>query len=125
VFKSAPTSDQRGRSIIESVFMSDLASAAFAAMLAAASTALFTDAQPPERFQSPTVFVLEVGTQAAIESRCQPLFGVPPAGMKTDACAAGGRVVAPNPCDFDSERYARMLCHEMAHVNGWPPTHGE
>ena len=106
--------------------MSDLGSAVVAAVLMAASSALFTDARPPERFQSPTRFVMEVRNQAAIDSICHPLFGVPPAGMKTDACAVEGRVIAPNPCDFAAtERYARMLCHEMAHVNGWPPTHGE
>lgn len=47
-------------------------------------------------------------------------------GAPTDrvalACTSADRkvIVMPNPCEFaDSERYARLLCHEMGHVNGW------
>jgi hypothetical protein len=106
--------------------MSDLASAAVAAMLAAASAALFTDARPPVRFQDDAVFLVEVRDQRGINAECQLLFGVPPEGMKTDACTIDGRVIAPNPCDYSlTETYARMLCHEMGHVNGWPPVHGQ
>lgn len=96
------------------------------AALAALGANLFTDARPPERFQSDAAFTVEVRDQKGINRVCHPLFGVPPAGMKTDACSTEGRVIMPNPCDFaETERYARMLCHEMAHVNGWPPTHGD
>jgi antirestriction protein ArdC len=32
----------------------------------------------------------------------------------------------PNPCAFpDSDAYAHLLCHELGHANGWPPTHGD
>jgi len=45
--------------------------------------------------------------------------------MKTDACETGGRIIAPNPCSFpDTDAYARILCHEIGHANGWPSTHG-
>jgi antirestriction protein ArdC len=46
--------------------------------------------------------------------------------MKTNACATGERLVLPNPCAFGSnDRYAALLCHELGHANGWPPTHGD
>jgi hypothetical protein len=98
--------------------------AAAAVLASAAPASLFTSAQPPERFQHAATFVVEVQNQQAIDARCQPLFGTPPPGMKTDACSMNGRVILPNPCAYPSESYARMLCHEMGHVNGWPPTHG-
>lgn len=34
-------------------------------------------------------------------------------------------VVLPNPCTFpDEERFARLACHELGHLNGWPGEHG-
>lgn len=105
--------------------MSDLFPTVALAALAAVGANLFTDARPPERYQNPAKFTVEVHDQRGIERICQPLFGTPPAGMKTDACSTDGRVIMPNPCTFSAtDQYARMLCHEMAHVNGWPPTHG-
>lgn len=30
----------------------------------------------------------------------------------------------PNPCSFRrGEEYAELMCHELGHVNGWPPKH--
>lgn len=32
----------------------------------------------------------------------------------------------PNPCDYpQSDAYARLACHEMGHINGWPGYHGD
>ena len=95
------------------------------ALVGGAEPSLYTNVHPPARFQRDTSFVLEVRDQAGINRICDPLFGRPPAGMKTDACHTGRKVVAPNPCSYpQTETYARLLCHEMAHANGWPPTHG-
>lgn len=30
-----------------------------------------------------------------------------------------GTIRMPNPCAFLFERYATMLCHEIAHISGW------
>ncbi len=103
--------------------MSDIINAAFAAALVAAGANLFSDDRPPERYRANAAFTVELKDQAGIDRSCQPLFGEPPKGMKTDACATGERVILPNPCDYPEESYARMLCHELGHVNGWPPTH--
>jgi hypothetical protein len=102
-----------------------LFAAAAAAALAPNSTP-FTDARPPARFQREAITTLQISDQAGINLTCQALFGAPPAGMKTDACFTGERMVMPNPCSFpQTESYARMLCHELGHVNGWPSTHGD
>lgn len=103
--------------------MSDIINAAIAAALAVTSASLFTDDRPPERYQRNATFTIELKDQSGIDRTCQPLFGTPPKGMKTDACATGERVILPNPCAYDQEVYARMLCHELGHVNGWPSSH--
>ena len=98
--------------------------AVLAAVAAPSAPALFSDAKPPARFQGPTTVVLQVTDQAGIDRVCHPLFGKPPAGMKTDACHTGEKVVLPNPCTFpQSDGYARMLCHELGHANGWSANH--
>ena len=64
--------------------------------------------------------------QGEIQRVCEAKFGAPPAGMRTNACDTGERMVMPNPCNFpDTDRYAHLLCHELGHANGWPPTHGD
>ena len=94
-----------------------------AAALAAASTTMFSDDRPPDRYRADAAFTIELRDQSGIDRTCHPLFGVPPKGMKTDACSTQGRVIMPNPCDYSTETYARMLCHELGHINGWPLTH--
>ena len=100
--------------------------AALAAAAPAAAPTPFSDGRPPAAFQGSATLVVEVGDQAHIDRVCHPLFGKPPAGMKTDACHTGERVVLPNPCTFpQSDGYARMLCHELGHANGWSANHDE
>lgn len=102
----------------------------FVALLAAAAAAsapsYYSNQLPPPRFQRDTSVQLQVAGQEAINRQCHKAFGAPPAGMKTDACEIDGRVIAPNPCSFPaSETYARLLCHELGHANGWPASHGD
>lgn len=41
-----------------------------------------------------------------------------------EACQFGGKIVLPNPCTFPlTDSYARLACHELAHVNNWPGDH--
>ena len=57
--------------------------------------------------------------------------GEPPAGKRIVACLqtlpdGSLRMVLPNPCAFaEDERFARLACHELAHVNGWTGQHEE
>lgn len=39
------------------------------------------------------------------------------------ACESLGTVYMPNPCEFRGDVYAELLCHESAHVRGWPHDH--
>lgn len=41
------------------------------------------------------------------------------------ACAGIGSdwAIMPNPCGW-SDPYARMMCHEIGHANGWGAEHG-
>lgn len=32
-------------------------------------------------------------------------------------------IVMPNPCQYPEDDYARVLCHELGHVRGWPGNH--
>ena len=103
----------------------------FVTLLAAAAAALsapsyYTDQTPPERFRRDTTVRLQITGQDGINQACHKAFGPPPPGMKTDACEIDGRVIAPNPCAFPaSDAYARLLCHEIGHANGWPASHGD
>lgn len=91
----------------------------------ASAPSLYSDVIPPARFRADATVSLQLSDQRGIDGQCHPAFGPPPAGMKTDACAIGGRIVAPNPCSYPaSDAYAHLLCHELGHVNGWPRTHG-
>ena len=41
------------------------------------------------------------------------------------ACAeiGGDEMWVPNPCLRQQGVYDRLLCHELAHINGWPANH--
>ena len=86
----------------------------------------YSDARPPVGFQQNRTVTVEFASQTHINTVCHALFGAPPVGMKTNACATGQRLVLPNPCAYArTDRYAALLCHELGHANGWPPTHGD
>lgn len=39
------------------------------------------------------------------------------------ACVRPDTVLARNPCRVQGSWYARLLCHELGHVNHWPANH--
>ena len=81
---------------------------------------------PPVRFRGDATF--SVVATSDVERDCKVAGLKPVAETKTEACAIiGGKapvVITPNPCKATGA-YARTLCHELGHVNGWPSTHGE
>lgn len=84
----------------------------------------FADSAPPERFTGNVVMQLDIRDQEGINAACHPLYGAPPPGMQTNGCAFGSTVVLSNPCALAAtESYARLLCHELGHVNGWSADH--
>jgi hypothetical protein len=102
------------------------AAAAAGSVGLAANSTPYSDGAPPNRYKRDQTVTLEFRSQAGIDQGCQSLFGKPPAGMKTNACFTGQKVIMPNPCDYpETETYAHMLCHELGHANGWPSTHGD
>lgn len=43
--------------------------------------------------------------------------------LELQGCVTGRSMRVPNPCLYTNEQYARILCHELGHVNGWAPSH--
>jgi hypothetical protein len=106
--------------------MTALALLASASIVLPAHSTPYSDARPPAVFQKDATVTLQLSSQARIDASCQAMFGKPPSGFRTNACASGHRLVMPNPCSYpDSDAYAHLLCHELGHANGWPPTHGD
>ena len=81
---------------------------------------------PPSQYRSPVrAVIITTSTQAEVDAAC----GRAGPGERKAACARIGAgtqpyVVMPNPCRFaehfpDEELYAAMLCHELAHTQGW------
>lgn len=72
---------------------------------------------PPTRYQqdvaSWTVWTSDLGKHC----------GDPPAGKKWGGCVRGGVMYLPNSCLYQDQSYARLTCHESAHINGWTGKH--
>lgn len=57
---------------------------------------------------------------------CYEMVGIsPPPGLMYKGCASPflNLMVVPNPCAYKEESYARHVCHELGHINGWPGDH--
>jgi hypothetical protein len=82
----------------------------------------YSDAEPPKRFSHPPSVTLRIRFgQDAIDKMC----GKPACGYVFEGCTRGNEVALPDPYSTDSETFARIVKHELAHVNGWPATHGD
>jgi hypothetical protein len=94
--------------------------AALFAALAIIPTSLTYDGLPPTRYEGNRTLKLTVVDDLTT------VCGQPPKGFAFLGCARGETAFLPNPCPRGpTESYARVLCHELAHLNGWPATHGE
>lgn len=74
---------------------------------------------PPSRYQDNVVTAIEFGT---VVMRCGHLAGP---GQRVLSCASTKPtkvMVVPHPCQSSGE-YAKIVCHELGHVNGWPADH--
>lgn len=80
---------------------------------------------PPLRFRGDRSVQIQFASPDEVERLC----GVtkPICGFRLMACARGNKLIMPNPCGANSivEPYGKLLCHEMAHANGWPAYHGD
>lgn len=92
-----------------------------------------SDATAPERFRNGHVCVrVQFETQDDVQRICIAGGAItPPPGYSITACylrdpVVGLKIVMPNPCLYpDGDPYSHLMCHEVAHVNGWPVTHGD
>jgi hypothetical protein len=81
---------------------------------------------PPAKFQFDSTVPVEFVAAHRVGFRCAErgakFFGIP--GVNTRACANENLITMPNPCHLmGGGWYADLLCHELAHANGWPHNH--
>jgi len=81
---------------------------------------------PPGVYQVDTAVRVEFVNPALVGVRCAQrgakFIGLP--AINAGACSDGNLMTVPNPClTLTGGWYARVMCHEMAHANGWAPNH--
>lgn len=76
---------------------------------------------PPRAYQHPSTFIVSTVPSNLITLTCDRLG----ATHADAACERDGAVYLPNPCDFPRDDYARLMCHEMGHINGWSANHSD
>lgn len=80
---------------------------------------------PPRAYQGDAVATKVTFTKDP-SSYCVSEGLDPSAAYNTQACAiisqSRKELVVPNPC-LSSGNYAKILCHEIGHINGWPANH--
>lgn len=81
----------------------------------------YSSATPPVRYQADNVAVVFFVNDVS------PLCGKSDNPKYTIlACQSGEKIALPNPCRFaEREFYARIVCHELGHRNGWAALHGD
>jgi hypothetical protein len=80
------------------------------------------DGEPPQRFaHAPKTALKIMFGQEALDSIC----GRPPCGFYFEGCQSGDTLVLLDPFKTDDATFARIVRHELAHVNHWPATHGQ
>jgi hypothetical protein len=75
---------------------------------------------PPAQFRGDVATRIEFVAPERVSLRCIER-GVP---FLANACTGQGLMTMPNPCGF-SDAYAKIACHEMAHINGWANDHAK
>lgn len=78
---------------------------------------------PPQRFRGDRTATVVFIDQAGVDAAC----GKARSGKIKIACAhlLEDRITMPNPCTFPADDdYARIACHELSHLSGWPGYHG-
>lgn len=73
----------------------------------------------PPQYMGDTIVIISTEDQKAINKDC----GKAEKNYVTLACADVTIIYMPNPCFYPEEKnhdsYAHLLCHELAHINGW------
>ena len=80
---------------------------------------------PPMEFRGPATAVVKFTTPEEVSRVCGKGLPALPVGLRIVACSwptkfAEGAVLMPDPCAWaDTEEYAKIQCHENAHLRGW------
>jgi hypothetical protein len=81
---------------------------------------------PPERFRANSAAFIIFTDRAGIEAACgkaQPGYVIIACKREIDGTPV---IIMPNACPMgQTEIYARILCHESGHVQGWSGAHEE
>jgi hypothetical protein len=82
--------------------------------------------RPDAERRADTAIRVEFVDRTLVSSRCAQrgatYFGQP--ALDALSCSNAAMITAPNPCSvIDGGWYARLLCHELGHANGWPQSH--
>jgi len=93
--------------------------------LPAAPDPLRIEGAPPQYWGEPGPFIIAFADPAVVDAYCTR--GAPgPRGYVVLACTRDDvrQVAMPNPCLYQHEYYAKLLCHEQAHLSrpglsGW------
>jgi hypothetical protein len=98
-------------------------------LLAVAATATVPntafDGWPPRQYQRPVTTTVIFANFPDIPKLCH-YAPLPPSQGQYEGCTlANGTLVVPNPFNgaFAGERFARIVGHEIGHMNGWPGNH--
>lgn len=80
------------------------------------------DGMPPERFKGEVIIPVGFLYLDSLGEVC----GKAALPLVRLGCATDKAIAIIHPCApaFKGEFFARLMCHEAGHVNGWPATHG-
>lgn len=75
---------------------------------------------PPVHLRVNKTVSVEFVNNANTKDNC----GVASKGRFVACASVGGiQMILPNPCLYTDDNYARMVCHELGHTNGWETDH--
>jgi hypothetical protein len=102
-----------------------MAGASISLASAAPMNGTMNSGMPPLRYQGNGAAVVIFTDRAGIDEAC----GVAPEGFRIIACTKHtsdgvGVIFMPNPAPYgETEFFARIMSHELGHVNGWSGNH--
>ena len=74
----------------------------------------------PQRYQGDnSATVIFTSRQETMDGACTPKKP----GLALACTLQKKTIIMPNPCLWPGNEYAKLLCHEMGHVNGWSGDH--
>lgn len=77
---------------------------------------------PPTKYQGNNSAIVVFVDIDKVDAGCRNIGGVGDYNIR--GCEKGGVIVFPNPCQWPNKSDLRdLMCHELAHANGWPPDH--